>query len=364
MLLKQFLMLLVSAHAALTGALDLSTLSSDDIYALGNMAHEEGDFDLSVHLMQRVAPRGRSISLINHHALRTMRWEYANAFYVPEYWWYNGDITGKKIFIKHDGGVGDAVQFLRYAKHLHDAGASVIIETPQALEAIYQSCSYIDKLIPYGCVPPEYDTKLTISTPTLTYTVRNDLATRTTDVPYLQPDQSLAAAWQKITKKIPGIKIGLCWCSSPMYNTITGEKLQSPRSIPLKLFERLLSDPAYSCVSLQLGFGTEQMLAVTHKPIVFDSMDTAHGRFMDTIALMQNLDLVITVDTSIAHIAGAMGIPVWIILPKCSDFRWFTKRSDSVWYPTMRIFRQKPYENWNPVLEELFNALKEFSPDE
>ncbi len=364
MLLKQYLLILVSAHAALTGAIDLNTLSPDDLYTLGNLAHEEGDFDLSVHLMQMVAPRGRSLSLIHHHALRRMQWASASAFYAPEYWWHNGDLTGKKIFIKHDGGAGDAVQFLRYAKQLHDAGAYVMIETPYALEAIYRSCSYLDRLIPYNAVPAQYDIKLTLSTPTLTYTMRNNLEECIHDVPYLFADPALIATWHETVKTMPGIKIGLCWCSSPVYNPITREKVHSPRSIPLALFEPLLNDPTYTCISLQQGFGTEQIDTVTQKPLVFDGMDTTHGRFVDTMALMHNLDLIITVDTSIAHIAGAMGIPVWIILPKCSDFRWFTERTDSVWYPTMRIFRQKPYEDWNPVLDELFNALKELYHDQ
>lgn len=363
MLLKPYMIIAVSVYSALTGSIDLSTLSSDDLYTLGNLAHEEGDFDLSVHLMQIVAPRGRSMSLINHHALRTMHWKYANAFYVPEYWWHNSDITDKKIFIKHDGGVGDAVQFLRYAKELHNAGAYVMIETPYALEAIYRSCEYIDERIPYGSTPSQYDIRLTLSTPTLTYTVRNTIEKRVTDVPYLYADPTLTVWWRNTVQRMPGIKIGLCWCSSPAYNPITREKVYSPRSIPLELFEPLLSNSDYTCISLQQGFGTEQIHTVIHKPTVFEGIDTTNGRFIDTMALMQNLDLIITVDTSIAHIAGAMGIPVWIILPKCSDFRWFTERTDSVWYPSMRIFRQKPYENWNPVLHELFNALKELYHD-
>jgi ADP-heptose:LPS heptosyltransferase len=122
----------------------------------------------------------------------------------------------------------------------------------------------------------------------------------------------------------------------------------------------MLASTPCSFISLQCGFGLEQLREIKNRPRVFENIDTTHGRFMDTMAIIQNLDLVVTVDTSIAHIAGAIGARVWLILPKCSDFRWFTDRTDSPWYPTMRIFRQKPYDPWEPVLAEVSTALKEF----
>jgi hypothetical protein len=359
--IKKIVLCLVSATTALTGAVDLSKFSTDDIYLLGNMAHEEGDFELSVNLMRRVAPRGRSVSLMDLQALRTMQWDDAHTFYSPDYWWYNSDIAGKTVFIKHDGGVGDAVQFLRYAKQLHDAGAQVMIETPPALSAIYARCPFVDTQIPYGSAPAHADVTITLSTPRLTYALRNDLEECVADVPYISADPVLAAYWRNTLADISGKKVGLCWCSSPLYNNVTKATSVSPRSIPLALFEAMLSYESCTFISLQCGFGIEQLKELSgHRPLVFENIDTLHGRFMDTMAIMKNLDLVISVDTSIAHIAGALGVPVWLILPKCSDFRWFTDRADSVWYPTMRIFRQKPYENWEPVLNEVFTALKEF----
>lgn len=361
---KHLFFCIVTITAALTAAVDLSKLSPDELYLLGNMAHEEGDFSLSVYLLRMVAPHGRSTSLIDLQALRTMHWDDAQNFYSPDYWWHNGDIKGKKIFIKHDGGIGDAIQFLRYAKALHDAGAFVMIETPPALSAIYSRCPYIDSQILYGSSPVHADVTITLSTPTLTYTVRHDLETQKDVVPYIYADPMLVRHWQEQLADIPGKKVGLCWCSSPAYNNTMREKVVSPRSIPLALFEPILSYEPCSFISLQCGFGIEQLKEIHGRhPCVYENIDTTHGRFMDTMAIMQNLNLVITVDTSIAHIAGALGIPVWIILPKCSDFRWFTDRNDAVWYPSMRIFRQKSYEDWNPVLEKVFIALKELYHD-
>jgi ADP-heptose:LPS heptosyltransferase len=235
------------------------------------------------------------------------------------------------------------------------------METPPALRAIYARCPYIDRQISYGSSPAHADITITVSTPRLTYTVRNDLEARADDVPYIYADQQLVAQWHEKLAHLPGKKIGICWCSSPLYNNTTKEKSVSPRSIPLTLFEPMLAYEAATFISLQCGFGVEQLKEVSgRRPLVFEDIDTTHGRFMDTMAIMKNLDLVVTVDTSIAHIAGALGIPVWIILPKCSDFRWFTDRTNSVWYPSMRIFRQKPYEEWEPVLKEVLTALQEF----
>ncbi len=352
-----YLFLIMSAILALITP-PVYCLTPKEAYILGLLYHEEGDFVPSVNIMKQLTPLGRAPSLISLHALRTMHWQEASAFYSPDFWWYDKDIVGKKIFIKHDGGAGDAVQFLRYAQHLHNAGAYVMIETPPVLKHIYSRCAYIDQQIPYGSSAPDADVTITIATPVLTYTVRNDIKRCKNDVPYIVADPELCHHWRMVLAQLPGKKIGLSWCSSPLYNNDTGEKLPTPRSIPLALCEELLSYSPCTFINLQCGYGSEQLTEVRHCPIVFQNIDTHHGRFMDTMAIMCNLDLLITIDTSLAHIAGALGIPVWVILPKCSDFRWFTDRTDSPWYPSMRIFRQKPYEDWKPVLTEVLTALK------
>lgn len=334
----------------------------DELYTFGLLYHEEGDFVPSATCLRAVLPHERAPVLLALQGLRSMQWPDATLFCSPDYWWYDRDITNKKIFIKHDGGAGDAVQFLRYVKHLHDAGAYVMIETPYALKDIYARCPYIDQQVPYGTVPAHADITLTLSTPSLTYAMRNDLEKQSQEVPYIFANPELVEFWKSAIKVLPGKKVGISWCSSPAYNS-NREAVMSPRCIPLVLFEEILAHTSCTFIALQCGFGVDQLHALkTHTPIVLKDLDTTHGRFMDTMAIMCNLDLMITVDTSLAHIAGALGIPVWLILPKCSDYRWFTERTDSVWYPTMRIFRQKPYESWEPVLNAVCTALKELYP--
>jgi len=149
------------------------------------------------------------------------------------------------------------------------------------------------------------------------------------------------------------------------------------RDIPLECFERLSRLPGVRLVSLQGGAGREDFGAgsgdprTTHgsedartaAPIVDlgSDVDTAHGAFMDTAAIMKNLDLVITSDTAVAHLAGALGVPVWVGLPFAADWRWLLGRSDSPWYPTMRLFRQKRRGDWQGVFEEIEAELREFA---
>lgn len=332
-----------------------------DLYTAAQLYHELGEFDYCATLLKRVYPDGKphTTDLLQLHALRTFRWQDAEQYGLQKLWWYDYPIQDKKIFIKHDGGIGDAVQFLRYAKHLHNAGAYVIIETPDALSALYTHCPYIDKQVPQGSFI-EADITITISTPLLTLIMSDTLLHPSTDVPYIYADQRLYNYWHAKLDHIKKPKIGICWCSSPLYNKSTGEKLLSPRSIPLAMLTSLFQRDNCVFISLQSGFGTEQLEQVRTPVIQYPNIDTIHGRFMDTIAIMQNLDLIITVDTSIAHIAGALGVPVWTILPACSDFRWFTTRTDSPWYPTMRLFRQNPYEDWTPVINQVIQALEQF----
>lgn len=331
-------------------------VNMQDIYRLGIYYHETGRFDESIACFKQFKQLRFGDNLMQLHALRSMDWERAQEFLQP-YWWYDYDIAGKRIFIKHDGGAGDAVQFLRYAKYLHEAGAYVIVETPPSLREIYKRVPSIDECVSYGSVP-KADITFTVATPVLTLTMHETLSAPSSDVPYIFADPALVEEWKERLAGLPGPKIGLCWCSSPLVNSHTGEKSQSPRSIPLEMFEEILTTIPGTFISLQGGYGTEQLKNTELPLIYFPDLDTKHGRFADTMAIMKNLDLIITVDTSIAHIAGALGVQVWTILPMCSDFRWFSDRSDSPWYPTLRLFRQQSDEDWQPVVGAVLDALQ------
>jgi hypothetical protein len=171
-------------------------------------------------------------------------------------------------------------------------------------------------------------------------------------VPYVTPDPALVETWKPRVASHKGFKVGVCWQGSP---TFKGDQF---RSIPLAQFAALAKVPGVTLVSLQKGTGTEQIepnkAAV---PLtVFDDLDAA-APFVDTAAVMQHLDLVITSDTAVAHLAGALGRPVWVALSTDCDWRWEVGRTDCRWYPTMRLFRQKKFGDWSGVFSDIAAAL-------
>ena len=327
--------------------------------------NELGKFDKSQQLLETILQQQPSYNYAKRklvlHYLRNKEWKKALPLLaVDDYWWYNGDITNKKIVIRHDGGFGDVIQFMRYAKRLHEAGASVIVETPATLIPLLSRCPFIDKVIPQGNSLPPADKEYIVSTPRLSFIMRSTFEHPTSDLPYLTADPTLVAYWHEQLSADSQFKIGLCWQSSVMRDQ-TGSIVPNPRSIPLTKLAPLAQIPGLSFYSLQKMNGTDQLNTLPKKFVIHEfgpNFDQTHGRFMDTAAVMKNLDLVITVDTSTAHLAGALGVPVWVMLPTVSDFRWLRNRADSPWYPTMRLFRQQEYNNWGTVVKEIVEVLQ------
>ncbi len=171
-------------------------------------------------------------------------------------------------------------------------------------------------------------------------------------IPYVKPDPARVERWRKPIESLPGLKVGLCWQGSP---TFEGDGI---RSIPLKHFAPLGRVSTVTLVSLQKGAGLEQIegLKETVPVSVLGELD-GDGAFVDRAAMMSHLDLVITSDTSIAHLAGAMGRPVWTLLSTGCDWRWLTDRQDTPWYPSMRLFRQKTLGDWPGVMTEVAAEL-------
>lgn len=160
--------------------------------------------------------------------------------------------------------------------------------------------------------------------------------------------------WKPRIEQFPGFKIGLGWQGSA---TFRGDQL---RSIPLKHYAPLSQIPGVTLLSLQKNDGLDQIQSLEPKfrVEVLENLDEKGGAFMDTAAVMQHLDLVITSDTALAHLAGALGRPVWVALSTASDWRWFRDRSDSPWYPAMRLFRQKTLGDWDSVFAEMAKELQ------
>jgi len=179
-------------------------------------------------------------------------------------------------------------------------------------------------------------------------------------VPYLQADPKLVQHWKTFLHPLRGFKIGIAWQGNPLFRD------DHRRSMPLAAFGPLSELEDVQLISLQKGPGTDQVAEVTgQEPGTTNAdsgfsapvLDEAAGPFMDTAAIMKNLDLVITCDTAIAHLAGALGVPVWVALSDVPDWRWQLQRPDSPWYPTMRLFRQGAQDHWVDVFERIADEV-------
>jgi tetratricopeptide (TPR) repeat protein len=272
----------------------------------------------------------------------------------PQPLWDGSPLEGRTILIHTEQGLGDTLQFIRYAPLVKQRGGTVIVECPTALGPLLASCIGIDRLIARGAPLPPFD----VHTPLLSLpkTFGTTLTNVPADVPYLSADAALVEYWRSELSSIPGIKIGIAWQGNPRFPA------DCMRSIPLTHFTPLAQVDGVRLLSLQKGSGREQLPAVaSYLPVIdlADRLDETTGGFMDTAAVMKNLDLVVTSDTSIAHLAGALGVPVWVALALGADWRFLLEREDSPWYPTMRLFRQTQMGDWDGVFERIAAELRE-----
>lgn len=268
---------------------------------------------------------------------------------LPKLWHGNEPLHNKKICIRAEQGLGDTLQFIRYAKLLKQQGAYIIAEVQQPLAVLLSLCEYLDEIIVIGHPLPVFDYQIPLLN--LPLACNTTLETIPNGIPYLRANPQLVYDWQAHFCHDTTFKIGICWQGDPAHGP--------SKYLPLVYFERLAYLPNITVYSLQKNNTAISQTVKSQSPINFfaHDIDTIHGSFMDTAAIMKHMDLIITVDTSIAHLAGALGVPTWVILPFPAEWRWLTARSDSPWYPTMRLFRQKKYEQWEPVFEELLIAL-------
>ena len=266
--------------------------------------------------------------------------------------WDGSSLARRTILLYAEQGLGDTFQFVRYAPLLKERGATVVVECQDSLVRILGGCRGIDRIVPRGDPLPEYDVQAPfLSLPGI---LRTTLDTIPANVPYLAADPALVDLWRQELSGVAGRKIGIAWQGNPKYPA------DRERSIPLARFAPLARLPGVRLISLQKMHGTDQIAEVSRDFSVIDfgsRLDSANGAFMDTAALMMNLDLVVTSDTAIPHLAGALGVRVWLALPKVADFRYLLRREDSPWYPTMRLFRQTEAGNWDEVFERMARQL-------
>jgi hypothetical protein len=267
--------------------------------------------------------------------------------------WGGQQLAGRTILLHAEQGMGDTLQFIRYTSLVKQRGGKVIVSCQKPLLPILKSCQGIDGLLPQGSAAPPCDFEAHLmSLPAIFGTT---LATIPAEVPYLSAKPELVEHWREMLRPLAGFKVGINWRGTP------GNPYERYRGIPLGEFAPLARLPGVSIISLQKGPGWEEIGSVSEEGPVVDlgrTVDEEAGPFMDTAAIMRNLDLVITSDTVISHLAGALDVPVWLALPFVPDWRWVLEREDSPWYPRHRLFRQARPGDWSEVFERIATALQ------
>ena len=257
-------------------------------------------------------------------------------------------LNGKTILLHAEQGLGDTIQFCRYASLAAAAGATVLLEVQPALKPALLGLKGVSQVLATGESLPAIDCHCPLMSLPLAFNTRLDSIPASPR--YLSHDEGQVAKWRARLGERTLPRIGLAWSGNAGFGN------DRNRSIPLEIFVKLISDQA-QFVSLQREVRpADQAILEAHTEIIHFG-DELHD-FSDTAALVENLDLIISVDTAVAHLAGALGKPVWILLPVNSDWRWLLGRTDSPWYPSARLVRQSRLGDWAEVVQQLAKKLE------
>ena len=256
--------------------------------------------------------------------------------------WDGGPLNGRTILVLAEQGLGDTIQFARYLPMLAQRGATVIVECDPSLVPLLAAMPAVAQACARGR-RPAYD--VWVDQMSLPRLFRTTLATVPYPAAYLQPDADRVAHWHAILPR--GLRVGLVWAGNPLHSN------DARRSMPVASLAPIVAAGGGSLVSLQAGARGQEVGSL---PGVLPRAD-ALTDWRETAAAVGAMDLVITVDTAVAHLAGALGTPVWVMLPHAPDWRWMLGRTDSPWYGCMRLFRQDSPGDWDGVADRVASAL-------
>lgn len=268
--------------------------------------------------------------------------------------WPGQPLAGKTLLLTAEQGLGDCLQFLRFAEPLAKLGARVVVHLPEALGRIAETAPGVSEVVTKMNATVRVDCHCPVMS--VPMGLKTTLATLPGRVPYLTPPADAAMKWKDRLRTVPGFKVGIVWQGNPEH---LGDRW---RSVPLARFAPLAAVPGVTLCSVQKGHGTEQL-----KDAPFPVLDLGAeiaGDMADTAGLFANLDLVVGIDTAVIHLAGALGVPAWVALAYNCDWRWLRDRPDSPWYPTVRLFRQPTIGDWDAVFADLAAELRRLSEPE
>jgi tetratricopeptide (TPR) repeat protein len=264
--------------------------------------------------------------------------------------WDGTPLAGRTVLLWCEQGLGDAIQFVRYAPLVQERGGRVLLECPPPLRRLFEGLTGVERLLVEGADLPPFDVHAPLmSLPYLCHTTR---ATIPASVPYLYADRARIERWRP-RLPVGKFRIGVVWQGNPQH------KWDRHRSFPLHALAPLAAVPGVQLLSLQKGHGLDVLQTEPPRfPLMLlgDDLD-ADAPFVDTTALMTQLDLVVTADTAAAHLAGALGVPVWVALGVIADWRWLRGRDDTRWYPTMRLFRQRTLGDWDEIFARMAQGI-------
>jgi tetratricopeptide (TPR) repeat protein len=353
-------------------ALELKPDYPEALGNLGNTFRLQGKLEEAVECLQRVVKLNPDYADAqgNLSLLLLARGDYERGWLKYEWRWktkqlkeptfsqprWDGSPLGAQTIVLHaEQGFGDTLQFIRYAALVkkRNPTATVVLKCQSQLVRLLEHCPGIDYLAgTEGDLPRFHVHCPLLSLPTV---LKTTVTTIPAEVPYLSAEAALVQHWRSWFGARSGLRIGITWQG----RTGPGEHLK--RNIPLQLILALAEQiPGISLISLQKGATAAEFAGCNARVTVLvpgPDIDSTNGAFVDTAAIMTNLDLIISSDTAVPHLAGALGVPVWLALPFAADWRWLIGRTDSPWYPAMRLFRQKTAGDWDTVFGELAAEL-------
>ena len=273
--------------------------------------------------------------------------------------WDGSDaIADKTILLHAEQGFGDTLQFCRYVPQVTARGARVILEVQPPLQKLMRTLTDVAQVVAKGAPLPDFDLHCPLVS--LPFAFQTRLETIPDETPYLFADKGRSIGWRQRIGNSDEPKVGLVWAGDPRKNLPNANRIDRDRSIEFDRLAPIIETTGCTFYSLQKGeHAVSQLRRSSLRDRVVDWTDELHD-FADTAALVDNLDFVITVDTAVAHLAGAIGKPVWLLNRFNTCWRWMLERSDSPWYQNARLFRQDETRDWRKVIEDAADALGDF----